>query len=52
MIEFRLGTHVRLGAEALTVLDQFADRRVLVVTDGFLSTTDVFAEPRSAGAHW
>ncbi|MDI9628353.1 MAG: 1-propanol dehydrogenase PduQ [Acidobacteriota bacterium] len=44
MIEFRLGTHVRLGVEALTALDQFADLRSLVVTDRFLSTTDVFAE--------
>ena len=39
MIEFRLGTHVRLGAEALTVLDQFADRRVLVVTDPGVAAT-------------
>lgn len=44
MRDFRLGTHVRLGADALSALDQFAGRRVLVVTDEFLSTTDVFAK--------
>lgn len=46
MRDFRLGTHVRLGADALSVLDQFAQRRVLVVTDEFLSTTDAFAKAK------
>lgn len=43
MREFRLGTTVRLGKDALAALDQFADKRTLLVTDEFLSTTDVFA---------
>ena len=43
MREFRLGTHVRMGPDALTALDEFASRRVFLVTDEFLSTTPVFA---------
>lgn len=47
MREFRLGTHVRIGADALTALDQFATDRVLLVTDEFLATTPVFADVES-----
>ncbi|MDO5066819.1 MAG: 1-propanol dehydrogenase PduQ [Propionibacteriaceae bacterium] len=43
MKEFRLMTTVRLGAEALTALDQFKDRSVFLVTDEFLTTTPVYA---------
>lgn len=47
MREFRLGTHVRIGADALSALDQFATRRVFLVTDAFLATTPVFADVES-----
>lgn len=44
MRDFRLGTHVRIGADSLSALDTFAGRRVFLVTDEFLSTTPVFAD--------
>ena len=47
MREFRLGTHVRIGADALSALDQFATRRVFLVTDAFLATTPVFVDVES-----
>lgn len=43
MSEFRLRTHVRMGPKALTALDDCSSRRVLLVTDEFLSTTAFFA---------
>ncbi|WP_040284210.1 1-propanol dehydrogenase PduQ [Tessaracoccus massiliensis] len=43
MKQFRLGTEVRIGHEALAALDEFAHAPVLLVTDEFLSTTQPFA---------
>lgn len=43
MREFRLATHVRIGPDALGALDEHAGQRVLLVTDGFLATTPLFA---------
>lgn len=44
MTTFSLATRIRFGDDALDELCQFAGRRVFVVTDSFLATTDVFAE--------
>lgn len=42
MKTFRLMTTVRLGAEALSALDQFRGESVFLVTDEFLTTTPIF----------
>lgn len=47
MKSFRLATHVRLGHDAINALAEFASCRVLLVTDEFLSTTDIFAQVKS-----
>lgn len=43
MRSFTLSTEIRFGGDALESLRQFAGRRVFLVTDEFLATTEVFA---------
>ena len=42
MSSFTLKTEIRFGADAFESLAEFAGRRVFVVTDEFLATTDAF----------
>ena len=44
MPNFQIPTKVHMGDDSLDVLDEFAGAKVLVVTDGFLATTDHFKE--------
>ncbi len=44
MSTFTVATRILFGDDALDALRQFTGRRVLVVTDSFLATTDVFTE--------
>ncbi|EPH06086.1 hypothetical protein HMPREF1531_00734 [Propionibacterium sp. oral taxon 192 str. F0372] len=47
MENFHLNTRVRMGADALTALDEYRDKRALIVTDSFLATTEHFAQVRA-----
>lgn len=47
MSVFSLHTEIHTGAKALDVLLQFRDMRVLIVTDAFLATTELFRDVRS-----
>ncbi len=48
MHSFRLATTLRHGPDAIASLSELNDRRVLIVTDAFMATTDLMADVRAA----